>query len=111
MNDAILETKNLCKSFKGEQAVDGRENAGGQLIDNSAYRFIERYNGEVCAVRYQILAQFSNAYLREHLPNVERLFMGIAFVLFVTGIFCTERLFSKYSQGGLIHSIRSMLKI
>lgn len=23
MNDAILETKNLCKSFKGEQAVDG----------------------------------------------------------------------------------------
>lgn len=89
----------LYGSFTEEEqkaAVDGRENVGGQLIDNSAYRFIERYNGEVCAVRYQILAQFSNAYLREHLPNVERLFMGIAFVLFVTGIFCTARMFSKY---------------
>lgn len=61
-----------------EEMESGRRRAAF----NEFYRYLRRESGEVCIVRYGMVAQFTNPVLREKLPDAEYLFLGILLLLF-----------------------------
>lgn len=79
-----------------EQAWAYMEAGSYQVSLRTFYRYIDREDGEVCIVRYSILAQFADDTLRENLPNAEHLMLGICGILFLVLTIWSARLFGKY---------------
>ena len=75
-----------------EEMESGRRRAAF----NEFYRYINRHSGEVCIVRYGIVAQFTNPVLKEKLPDAEYLFLGAFLVLFILQTVWIAAGFGKY---------------
>lgn len=53
------------------------------LIYGSYWKVIEKENGLTALVEYQVIAKFSNPFLRSVFPNAELLFVGAYFLMFL----------------------------
>ncbi len=79
-----------------KKAWEYKESGDTQPGIKTFYRFIERAGGETCIVRYDILAQFADPWLRERLPNAEWLFCAFILVVFLLQTAWTARSFGRY---------------
>lgn len=59
------------------------------------YRFLLRRNGEICIVKYDIVAQFSKAFLRKYLPPPMVCLLILFVILFLLQAVWTSRHFGK----------------
>ena len=79
-----------------KKAWEYKESGDTQPGIKTFYRFIERAGGETCIVRYDILAQFADPWLRERLPNAEWMFCAFILVVFLLQTAWTARSFGRY---------------
>lgn len=79
-----------------KKAWEYKESGDTQPGIKTFYRFIERAGGETCIVRYDILAQFADPWLRERLPNAEWMFCAVILVVFLLQTAWTARSFGRY---------------
>lgn len=63
---------------------------------NYFYRGIEKDDGNLVIVRYQMVAKFANPALRNLFPNAEFLILSIALILFIMQAAVTARSFGRY---------------
>lgn len=63
---------------------------------NYFYRGIEKDDGNLLIVRYQMVAKFANPALRNLFPNAEFLILSIALILFIMQAAVTARSFGRY---------------
>lgn len=68
------------------------------LIYGSYWKVIEKENGLTALVEYQVIAKFSNPFLRSVFPNAELLFVGAYFLMFFGTAVALAKRQGKYLQ-------------
>ena len=68
------------------------------LIYGSYWKVIEKENGLTALVEYQVMAKFSNPFLRSVFPNAELLFVGAYFLMFFGTAVALAKRQGKYLQ-------------
>ena len=68
------------------------------LIYGSYWKVIEKENGLTALVEYQVIAKFSNPFLRFVFPNAELLFVGAYFLMFFGTAVALAKRQGKYLQ-------------
>lgn len=68
------------------------------LIYGSYWKVIEKENGLIALVEYQVIAKFSNPFLRSVFPNAELLFVGAYFLMFFGTAVALAKRQGKYLQ-------------
>lgn len=89
----------LYGTFEGDERRKGWErwkNGDTGAFYNIFYRSIEKNDGNLVIVRYQMVAKFSDPTLRTVFPNAEFLILFIALLLFLTQAAFTARSFGRY---------------
>lgn len=89
----------LYGSFEGKERQDAWErwqNGDTGAFYNIFYRSIEKDDGNVVIVRYEVVAKFSNPTLRKLFPNAELLILSVALFLFLAQAALTARSFGHY---------------
>lgn len=89
----------LYGTFEGNERQEGWErwkNGDTGAFYNTFYRSIQKEDGNLVIVRYQMVAKFSDPFLREIFPNAEFLILFIALLLFLTEAVLTARNFGRY---------------
>ena len=62
------------------------------------WKVIEKENGLTALVEYQVIAKFSNPFLRSVFPNAELLFVGAYFLMFFGTAVALAKRQGKYLQ-------------
>lgn len=91
--------KFLYGTFEGtqqEKAWDSWQNGDTGFFYNNFYRSIQKDDGNLVIIRYQMVAKFENPVLRRVFPNAEFLLLFMAFFIFVVQSVLTARSFGKY---------------
>ena len=89
----------LYGTFEENERQEGWErwkNGDTGAFYNIFYRSIQKDDGNLVIVRYQMVAKFSDPFLREIFPNAEFLILFIALLLFLTEAVLTARNFGRY---------------
>ena len=89
----------LYGTFEGDERRKGWErwkNGDTGAFYNIFYRSIEKDDGNLVIVRYEMVAKFANSVLREIFPNAEFLLLFIALLLFLAQSALTAKSFGKY---------------
>ncbi len=63
---------------------------------NYFYRNIQKDDGSTAVVRYQMVAKFSDPFLRKLFPNAEFFILGLVAVMFLAGLVLFSRSFGRY---------------
>lgn len=69
-----------------------------QLGFQTFYRYIEKDNGKMVAVRYHFSARFADPILRKWFPSADALGLALTFVIFVGTLIWSGRRFGKYMK-------------
>lgn len=89
----------LYGTFEENERQEGWErwkNGDTGAFYNIFYRSIQKDDGNLVIVRYQMVAKSSDPFLREIFPNAEFLILFIALLLFLTEAVLTARNFGRY---------------
>ena len=89
----------LYGTFEGKEQQDGwnRWKSGDTgAFYNIFYRSIEKNDGNLVIVRYEMVAKFTNPSLRAVFPNAELLILFAALLLFLAQTALTARSFGRY---------------
>ncbi len=89
----------LYGTFEENERQEGWErwkNGDTGAFYNIFYRSIQKDDGNLVIVRYQMVAKFSDPFLREIFSNAEFLILFIALLLFLTEAVLTARNFGRY---------------
>ena len=89
----------LYGTFEENERQEGWErwkNGDTGAFYNTFYRSIQKDDGNLVIVRYQMVAKFSDPFLREIFPNAEFLILFIALLLFLAQAAFTARSFGSY---------------
>lgn len=89
----------LYGTFEGKERQEGWErwkNGDTGAFYNIFYRSIEKDDGNLVIVRYEMVAKFANSVLREIFPNAEFLLLFIALLLFLTQSALTAKSFGRF---------------
>lgn len=89
----------LYGTFEENERQEGWErwkNGDTGAFYNIFYQSIQKDDGNLVIVRYQMVAKFSDPFLREIFPNAEFLILFIALLLFLTEAVLTARNFGRY---------------
>ena len=60
---------------------------------NTFYRGIEKENGDLVLIQYQLIPKFENPLLRRLIPNLEFLMLTVFLILFAAGVWLNARHF------------------
>ena len=89
----------LYGTFEGKERQEGWErwkNGDTGAFYNIFYRSIEKDDGNLVIVRYEMVAKFANSVLREIFPNAEFLLLFIALLLFLAQSALTAKSFGRF---------------
>ena len=63
---------------------------------NTFYRGIEKENGDLVLIQYQLIPKFENPLLRRLIPNLEFLMLTVFLILFAAGVWLNARHFGRF---------------
>ena len=63
---------------------------------NTFYRGIEKENGDLVLIQYQLIPKFENPLLRRLIPNLEFLILTVFLILFAAGVWLNARHFGRF---------------